>query len=59
MDSKKIFGPIYIRMVQSTNPQVDKLIKEQLNAHSTRLFKKDLIKKIKKSRGIDSSYYLG
>jgi hypothetical protein len=62
MDSNKNFGPIYIRVLQSANPQADKLIKEQLNstfAHNPRIFRKDLIKKIKKSRGVDSSYYLG
>jgi hypothetical protein len=59
MESKKNFVPIYIRVVRSANPQADKLIKEQSNTHSTRIFRKELIKKIKKSRGIDSSYYLG
>jgi hypothetical protein len=62
MDSKKNLSSIYIRVVRSANPQADKLIKEQLNStftHNPRIFRKELIKKIKKSRGVDSSYYLG
>lgn len=62
MDSKNNFGPIYIRVVRSANPQAAKLMKEQLNStlvQNTRLVRKELIKKIKKSRGVDSSYYLG
>ncbi len=62
MDSKKNLSSIYIRVVRSANLQADKLIKEQLNStltHNPRIFRKELIKKIKKSRGVDSSYYLG
>lgn len=62
MDSKNSLIPLRIKVVKSANIQADKLIKEQLNPgqfHKSRSLRKDLVKKIKKSVYIDSSYYLG
>lgn len=55
-------GPVYTRVFGSVNPKIEKLIKEQFNptlTHNPRGFKKELIKKIRKSVCVDSSYYLG
>ena len=54
--------PFYTRVRGAVNFKTERLLKEQLNlkpANNPSRSKIELIKKIKKSAGVDSSYYLG
>ncbi len=62
MERNNNHGPVYIRVFSSASPQTEKLVKEQINqtlTHNPPKLEKELIKKIKKSVCVDSSYYLG
>lgn len=62
MDTKNNFGLINHSIIRTANSQAQKLIKDQSNPiHFYNSFrpKKKLIKKIKRSVCLDSSYYLG
>ena len=55
-------SPVSIRFFSSSKPKTENLVRDQLKetlTHNSNKLKKELIKKIKKSVCVDSSYYLG
>lgn len=61
MEKNNKLSPYYVRVIRSNNSPTEKLLNEQLNPVMTHnpQFKKERVKKVKKSWCVDSSYYLG